>query len=582
MRASEPELEADSLPDRVWVRKYPPGVPPEVEIPDLLLSELVAASVERWPRRIALRYYGAAWSYRAFWTLTERLAGQLARDGIGPGDRVGIYLPNGPLYPIALFAILRLGASAVQISPLYRDRDLAHLLGDAQPKAVVTLEILYPNLRALREEVPVPVVVVARLKEFYPAFPVPKRWFVDRVLRRQHLPTGMPTDPEVRPWARIARSPARVPLWKGDPATTVALLQYTGGTTGRPKGAMLSHRNLVANVIQANAWNTTRRPGEEVILAAIPFFHIYGLTIGALMGLADGATLVIQTRPEVGELLRLISRYRPTQFPGVPALYQALLDRPDLARYRLTSIRYCLSGSAPLPVAVAQRFEAVTGAHLVEGYGLSETSPATHANPVEGERRAGSIGIPLPNTDQRIVDLETASRVLPVGEVGELCVKGPQVMLGYYHEPEETRTFLRDGWFRTGDVARLDADGYAYLVDRKKDMISVGGLKVYPREVEEVLFTHPAVADVAVVGVPDAREGEVVRAVVVRRPGTTVSAEELIAFVRARLAHYKAPRRVEFRDALPRTGVQKVLRRVLRDEAIRADGGDPSPTGPGR
>ncbi len=571
----------EPTPERVWWAKYPAAVPRRLEIPNVLLTDSVEAAVDRWPDRTALLYYGASWTYREFWSLSERLAGQLARDGVGPGDRVALYLPNGPLYPIALFAVLRLGAIAVQVSPLYLGMDLAHLLRDAEPKSVVTLEILYPNLRKVRSDYAAPTVVVARLRDFYP---VPKRWFVNGVLRRQHLPTDFPADPEVRAWARIARTPARVPPWKGDPASTVALLQYTGGTTGRPKGAMLSHRNLVANVAQLTAWNTTRRPGEEVILASIPFFHIYGLTVAGLMGLADGATLVIQTRPEVREILRLISRYRPTQFPGVPALYQALLDQPDLARYRLRSIRFCLSGSAPLPLAVAQRFEAVTGARIVEGYGLSETSPATHANPIDGERRPGSIGLPLPETDQRIVDLETGTRTLPVGEVGELCVKGPQVMLGYYRQPEETAQFLHDGWFRTGDIGRLDADGYAYLVDRKKDMISVGGMKVYPREVEEVLFTHPGVADVAVVGVPDRREGEVVRAFVVRKPGSSVTSEELIAFVRERIAHFKAPRIVEFRDALPRSGVQKVLRRVLRDEAARASDSPAAvpPTAPGR
>ncbi len=373
------------------------------------------------------------------------------------------------------------------------------------------------------------MVFVARLREFYP---FPKSLFVNTVLRRSHQPTDFPADPWVRAWHDALRTPGTVPDWHGDPATTVAVLQYTGGTTGKPKGAMLTHRNLVANVVQDNSWNTTRKSGEDVIMAAIPFFHIYGLTVAMLMGLADGATVVIQTRPEIRELLKLISKYRPTEFPGVPALYHAFIQQPDLARYRIRSIRYCLSGSAPLPLEVARRFEALTGANLVEGYGLSETSPVTHVNPVEGERRAGSIGIPLPDTDQRVVDLETGRRVLGTGEVGELSVRGPQVMLGYYHQPEETALVLEDGWFRTGDIARIDADGYAYIVDRKKDMINVSGMKVYPREVEEVLFQHPSVADAAVIGVPDAEHGEVVKAFVVRKPGTTVTAAELMAFVR--------------------------------------------------
>ncbi len=553
---------AEALPP--WTSHYPPRVPPQVAIPNQLLTEFVEESVRRWPDRTALVYYGAKWSYLQFWQESERLAAALAREGVGPRDRVALYLPNCPAYPIAFFAVLRLGAIVAQVSPLYLGQDLAQLLRDSAPKAAVTLEILYPNLAKVRGEAPVPVVFVSRLRELYPWYVRP---FVNSVLRRQHLPTDVPTDAEVRSFRTAVRSPATAPLWKGDPATTVAVLQYTGGTTGRPKAAMLSHRNLVANVVQVRAWNTRRTPGDEVMMAAIPFFHIYGLTVALLFGLADGATIVLQTKPEVPELLKLIDRYRPTQFPGVPALYQALNQRPDIAKYQLRSIRFCLSGSAPLPLEVARRFEALTGAALVEGYGLSEASPATHANPVDGERREGSIGLPLPNTYQRIVDADHREKVLGVGEIGELEVRGPQVMLGYYRQPEETALVLVDGWLQTGDLARIDSDGYAYIVDRKKDMVNVGGFKVYPREVEEVLFQHPAVADAAVIGVPDAQRGEVVKAFVVRRAGTAVTSEELIAFVRARIAHYKAPRDVEFRDALPRSGVQKVLRRVLRDGA---------------
>ncbi|HLM91214.1 MAG TPA: long-chain fatty acid--CoA ligase [Thermoplasmata archaeon] len=570
-----------STPERVWLKKYGQGVPPTIEIPNLLLPDLIEASVRRYPDRIALVYYGATWTYRRFWEASGRLAAALARDGIGPGDRVAIYLPNGPLYPIAVFAVLRLGAIVVQVSPLYLGQDLTRILRDSEPKALITLEILYPNVAQVRSEYAPPIVVVGRLREFYP---FPKSLFVNSVVQRQKMSTAFPRDPWVRSWHDILRAPGTPPPWTGDPATTVAILQYTGGTTGRPKAAMLTHRNLVANVTQSNSWNTTRRPGEEIIMASIPFFHIYGLTVAMLMGFADGATIIIQTRPEIRELLRLIDRYRPTQFPGVPALYQAFNQQPDLAKYRIRSIRYCLSGSAPLPLEVAKRFEVLTGAIIVEGYGLSETSPVTHVNPVEGERRAGSIGIPLPNTDERVVALDDPGRVLGTEEVGELAVRGPQVMLGYYHQPEETALFLSDGWFRTGDVARIDADGYAYIVDRKKDMINVGGMKVYPREVEEVLFQHPGVADVACVGVPDLEHGEVVKAFVVKKSGVPVTEDELREFVRARIAHFKAPRSVEFRDALPRTGVQKVLRRVLREQAAAeaAVAPPPSVTGPSK
>jgi len=553
-----------SAEDRVWFRKYPPQVPRHVTIPDLLLPQFIEQSVRKWPDRTAVVYYGSRWSYRELWEQTDRFAASLAREGVGAGDHVALYLPNCPAYPIAFFAILKLGAVVVQVSPLYLGQDLTRLLKDAKPKALVTLEILYPNLEKVRGDYAVPTVFVARLREFYPWYLRP---FVNSVLRKQKLPTAFPTDPSVRPWKMAVATPGSVPAITSDPRTTVAVLQYTGGTTGKPKAAMLTHRNLVANITQSNAWNIRLVPGEEVVLGAIPLFHIYGLTVALLMGLASGGTVVLQTRPEIRELLKLIDRYQPTQFPGVPALYQAFNRQPDLSKFQVRSIRFCLSGSAALPLEVQRRFEELTGASLVEGYGLSETSPATHVNPLSNERRAGSIGLPISDTDQRVVDLETGTKVLGVNELGELSVRGPQVMLGYYGQPEETAAVLTDGWFRTGDVARIDADGFAYIVDRKKDMVNVSGFKVYPREVEEVLFQHPAVADVAVVGGPDPERGESVVAFVVTKPGTSVTAGELIEFVRARIAHYKAPDRVEFRDQLPRSGVQKVLRRVLREEA---------------
>jgi long-chain acyl-CoA synthetase len=561
--------------ERPWLAKYPSGVPPHVEIPPRLLPELIAESVARWKDRTALVYYGARWTYGRLWDESGRFAAALAREGVLPGDRVALYLPNCPAHPIALLGVLRLGAIVVQLNPLYHDQDLRRLLDDSGPKALVTLEILYPNVAKLAPVHPIPVVFVARLREFYPLL---KRPFVNHVLRRRGRSTVFPTDPNVRPWRVAVRTPGTVPHPSGDPATTVAVLQYTGGTTGLPKAAMLSHRNLVANMTQGNAWNTSRVPGTEVILATVPLFHVYGLTVALLMGLGDGATVVLQTQPDVPELLRLIDKYRPTQFPGVPALYQALLLRPDLARYRLHSIKYCLSGSAPLPVEVARLFEEITGAKLIEGYGLSETSPITHANPLGGDRRIGSIGIPIPDTDEKVVDAADPGRVLGPNEVGELAVRGPQVMLGYYHQPEETARAIRDGWFLTGDIARIDADGYAYLLDRKKDVINVGGLKVYPREVEEVLFQHSSVADAAVVGVPDAAHGEVAKAFVVLRPGANVSESELIEFVRARIAHFKAPRSIEFRASLPRSAIQKVLRRELRAPDVPP----PAPTVPAR
>ncbi len=559
----------DSALDRAWLRHYPPGVPTQIEIPDRSLVELVEEAVLKHPDRVAFIYYGAKWTYRRFWEAAGHLAQALLNEGLQRGDRVALYLPNCPVYPIAYFAALRAGLTVVQVSPLYIGQDLHRLLGDAQPKAIFCLNIHWPNLEKVAWSTTSPITYVVGLNELYP---FPARLLVNRVLSRRGLPTKIPTGTQIRRWKSGISTPGLPSPVRVQSATEVAVLQYTGGTTGVPKAAMLTHRNLVANALQCGAWFNVASQEREIVLASIPYFHVYGMTVAMTYPLLAGATIVLETRPDVDEILKLIDKYHPTQFPGVPALYNGINHHPKRAEYDLRSIRICLSGSAPLPLEVAKQFEATTGGSLVEGYGLSETSPVTHANPIRGERRAGSVGLPVPNTDQRVVDLETGTRPLPPMEAGELCVKGPQVMAGYYHQPEETAAVLQDGWFRTGDIAYLDADGYCFIVDRKKDLINVGGMKVYPREVEEVLFQHPAVADAAVVGVPDAELGEVVRAFVVARAGTNPTAEELIQFVRERVAHYKAPRVVEFRNSLPRSGVQKVLRRELRAGGTGASG----------
>ena len=551
---------------RPWVQHYDPGVPAEVEILNVRIPELVEASVRSVPDRKALIFYGASWTFRRLWEESGRFAAGLARLGVSAGARVALYLPNSPAYPIAYLGTLRLGATVVQVSPLYLGDDLVTLLRDARPKAVVALDIHATQLIRGSRECPTPLTIVAPLRDFYPRLP---RIFVNRVLHRHGFSTGIPAEPNVHSWASVMRSgPGREVAASSGSPEDVAVLQYTGGTTGVPKAAMLTHRNLVANVVQCRAWyGSSGGAGPEIILAVVPFFHIYGLTVVLNYALLKGGTVVLQLRPDTKETLKLIQRYRATHLPGVPALYGALAQHPEARSFNLRSVKLCASGSAPLPVEIQKRFEELTGARVVEGYGLSETSPVTHSNPLVGTRRIGSIGIPFPSTDQKVVDLVTGSRECPVGEEGELVVRGPQVMLGYLNQPGETSQTLRDGWFYTGDIARLDADGFAYIVDRKKDVINVGGFKVWPREVEEVLFQHPAVAEVAVIGVPDPTLGEVPFAYVVKKSGASVTADELIEFVRGRLAHYKAPRGVEFRESLPRSGVQKVLRRVLRESA---------------
>jgi long-chain acyl-CoA synthetase len=547
-----------------WFAHYPANVPPTIEIPNVRLPELVEASVRTWNDKPAFVYYGKTWTYRQFWEVTGRVASALAKDGFVAGDRLALYLPNSPAYPIAFYGALRLGLTVVQVNPLYIGVDLVRLLQDGKPRGLVTLEVLYPNLAKVAGEVNLPLIYVARTREFYPW---PKRAFVNLVLRRQGRSTKFPTDANVRPWSHLTGGAGVFPAVHSDPSKEVAVFQYTGGTTGRSKAAMLTHRNLVANALQCRAWFSAQPPGHGITLAAIPFFHVYGMTVAMNYPLAHGATIVLENRPDPGETLQLIGKYHPTELPGVPALYAAINNHPKVGKYDIRSIQVCVSGSAPLPAEVARRFEELTGGKLIEGYGLTEASPVTHANPIGGERRAGSIGLPLPLTDQRLFDLEDRSKKMGPNDIGELAVRGPQVMAGYANQPEETALVREGDWLLTGDVARIDADGYAFIVDRKKDMIDVGGLKVYPREVEEILYQHPGIAEAAVVGVPDPVLGEVAKAFVVRKAGASPTEAEVIAFVKERLAHFKAPRAVEFRTELPKSAVQKVLRRVLRESS---------------
>jgi long-chain acyl-CoA synthetase len=547
-----------------WLAHYPSNVLRTIEIPNVRLPDLVERSVRTWKDKTSFVYYGKNWTYGEFWDATAKVASALSHDGFVAGDRLALYLPNTPAYPIAFFGALRLGLTVVPVNPLYLGQDLVRVLLDANPRGLVTLEILHPNLAKVASEVSVPNVYVARTREFYPW---PKRAFVNLVLRRQGRSTAFPTGAHIRPWSHLLGGSGEFPPVRSDPSQEIAVFQYTGGTTGRAKAAMLTHRNLVANALQCRAWFTTQPPGSGVVLAAIPFFHVYGMTVAMNLPLVQGETIVLENRPDPGETLHLIGKYRPTELPGVPALYAAINNHPKVGRYDIRSIRVCVSGSAPLPAEVARRFEELTGGKLVEGYGLTEASPVTHANPIDGERRAGSIGLPLPMTAHRLFGLDDRNQVLGPDDVGELAVRGPQVMAGYANAPGETAMVREGEWLLTGDVARIDSDGYAFIVDRKKDMIDVGGFKVYPREVEEVLYQHPGIAEAAAIGVPDPILGEVVKAFVVRTSAGAPSEAQVIAFVRERIAHYKAPRSVEFRTELPKSAVQKVLRRVLREPA---------------
>lgn len=571
------------MEERPWHRFYHPAIPRELPEPAEPLPAFLRASALRYPHRpavvLATPRFDAVLSYRALEQESNRFAQALGGLGIRRGDRVAVALPNLPQYAVAAYGILKAGAILVQVNPLYRGEELAFLLRDSGARAAVTLARLYGEVAAVRRRTALQHVILTTVGDYFP--PVWRLLYAALQARRHG--DVVPRDSGVVPWrSLLATAPPRppgVPVSPGD----LAVLQYTGGTTGRPRGAMLSHRALAANALQAITWFPGLREGHECILCVAPLFHAYGLLVlnGGLR-LAATLLMVLMRMFDARLVAQQVPRWRPTVFPGVPAMYLAMTRLKDVARYDLQSIRLCLSGAAPLPGEVAEAFERLTGARVVEAYGLTEAGPLVTANPIweGGERRPGSIGIPLPSTDARVVDLETGTRVLPPGEPGELMVRGPQLMEGYWNAPEETAAALRDGWLFTGDVATMDADGFFYIVDRKKDLIKVGGLNVYPREVEDVLVQHPLVKEAAVVGVRHPIRGETIVAhVTVRAPApdpATVRAQ-LREFLRARLPAYMVPRRIEVVDTIPTTLIGKPLRRLVREAASREAGpeGDP-------
>jgi len=536
---------------------YDPGVPKEAPRPWLLFKAL-EANAQRFPRRVALEFLGRSLTYRELWREVEAFAKGLQEAGLRPGDRVAIMLPNSPQFVIAFYGTLLAGGVGVNVNPMYTPRELRHQLQDAGVQALVILDQLLPRYQEVKAEVPVRLLVRTGIQDY---LPFPKNLLYPLMLRRKgQAPKAL----EGVPWRAFLKrgrpEPVAVDL------DDLALLQYTGGTTGLAKGAMLTHRNLSSNALQVRAWIPDFREGEEVVLGAIPFFHVYGMTVAMNLALLGAAKLVLLPRPEIGPIVEAIEKHRVTLFPGVPTLYVAFNNFPGIEKRDLKSVRACISGSAPLPLEVAERFEKLTGAKLVEGYGLTEASPVTHCNPLYGERRLGSVGLPLPGVDAKVVDEE--GKEVPLGEVGELIVKGPNVMKGYWNRPDETQKALKDGWLFTGDLARMDQDGYFYIVDRKKDMIIAGGYNIYPREVEEVLYGHEAVQEAAVVGVPDPYRGETVAAFIVLKEAYRgkVTEKDIEAFCRANLAAYKVPRIIQFRDSLPKSSVGKILKRELTKE----------------
>ena len=539
-----------------WLAHYDYWTRPHVNYPRRPLYEILRMTAVATPDLIATAFLGAHLTYGQIKEQSDKLATALARLGIKQNDRVGIMLPNCPQYMIATFAILRLGAIVVNVNPLYTPREVAVVAKDSGMRMLFALDLLTPVIFAARDQTSIETVIVTSLPEYSSA--ATPCVAIEGTIRLMDLLAGI-AEPDL----------SHVEI---DPED-VAVLQYTGGTTGIPKGAMLTHYNIFANVVQVSLWSNHETRGvADTFLLVIPFFHIYGFTVGMMAGTWNGVQQVLIPKYDVEALLKAIKDYRPTYFPAVPTIYISLLSHPKVREYGIDKVRAFNSGSAPLPVEVIAQFERLTGGvTLSEGYGLSEASPVTHSTAALARRKPGSIGLPLPDTDIKIVDLDTGTHEVSIGEEGELCIAGPQVMKGYWNRPDETAIALRPDdagrmWLYTGDVARMDEDGYFYIVQRKKDMIIVSGFNVYPSEVEGVLYAHPAVMEAAVIGVPDRYRGEVVKACVVLKSGATASPEELVEHCVSGLAEFKVPRTIEIRESLPKTAVGKILHRVLREE----------------
>ncbi len=557
-----------------WLEFYDEGVPPSLDYPAVPLDRLLADSAAKHPERPAIifgarvgsRVLDSTLTYRELDDAVNRFAATMQQLGLAQGGRVAIIMPNCPQFVIAFYGILRAGGIAVPCNFLYTAPELEHQMVDAGAEIAVVLSPYYEKVQRIRAETPLRCVIVTNIKEYFP--PVLRLLFTLAKEKKEGHRVDVTGGHDFWFQATLAGPPRRPQRVEIAPDDTACLL-YTGGTTGVPKGAQLTHRNLVSNAVGGLAW-THALEGQEVTIGALPLFHSYGMT--AVMNTAIAGALAMVLIPDPRDILHImgsISKHRATFYPAVPTMYVAINNHPHVGQFDLRSVRACMSGAAPLPSEVQVKFQDLTGSKLVEAYGLTETSPATHVNPLD-RNRIGFIGTPWPDTDARIVDADTGEQELPVGEIGELIIQGPQVMKGYWQKPTETANVLREHpdlgpgvWLHTGDIARMDEEGYFQIVDRKKDMIICGGFNVYPSDVEEVLFQHPAVQEAAVAGIPDEYRGETVKAFVVLRKGESATEQEIIDFCGEHLARYKVPTAVEFRAELPKSAVGKVLRREL-------------------
>lgn len=550
-----------------WLKSYPEGVEWGRIIEPKPLHTILDDAAAEFGDRVCADFMDKTFTYRQIADLVNRTVKGLQAQGVKKGSRVGLFLPNSPYFVIFYYAVLKAGGTVVNFNPLYAEKEIAHQITDSGVEIMVTLDLkaLYDKIGHMLAKTDLRRIIVCRMTGILPfpknlLFPIAKRKEVARI----------PSDDRHVWFHDLARndgafSPVAVET------DDLGVLQYTGGTTGVPKGAMLSHANLYANTVQAVRWFQGAHPGQETMLGVLPFFHVFAMTAVMNLSIYLGATILMLPRFEIATVMKTIDRKKPTLFPAVPTIYTAINNHKERDRYDLSSIRLCISGGAPLPIEVKQEFEKLTGCRLVEGYGLSECSPVATCNPVVGRNKTGSIGLPLPGTTIEIVSLDEPRRVLGVNERGEVCVRGPQVMLGYWNKPEDTARTLVDGRLHTGDVGYLDEEGYTFIVDRIKDLILAGGYNVYPRNVEEAIYQHPAVAECVVAGVPDPYRGQTVKAYIKLREGQSLDADGLKAFLRDHLSAIEMPKQVEFRDELPKTMIGKLSRKaLLEEEAAKA------------
>ncbi|TDJ79751.1 MAG: long-chain fatty acid--CoA ligase [Planctomycetota bacterium] len=558
-----------TMRERAWHAGYDEGVAPSIDYEKVTIPEFFRRTAAAQPDSIALYFLNASLTYGELEHEVDGLAAGMAKLGVEPGKRVAIHLPNMPQAVIAYYAALTLGAEVVLTNPMYTGREIEHQWNDAQCCLAVTTDYLYDQrIRDRRADLAPETYILARVPE-YLRFPL--KWLAPFKLMRQEPPAyaGIEKESGVHVFRDLIDDSDRKPPRPHIAWDSVAVLQYTGGTTGVSKGAMLTHKNLAVNVQQMDAWFGAAGSDDEVMLVALPLFHVFGMTVGMNWSVSRGWAMVLLPDPrDTRRLVQCIEKRRVTILPAVPAIFNALNNYPGIEDIDVSSLKSCISGSAPITQEVLERFEELTGARILEGFGMSETSPVTHVNPHQGERRIGKVGLPIPDTDAKIVDLDTGLE-LPPGKEGELVVRGPQVMLGYWNQPEETARALQDGWLHTGDLAVMDDAGYFQIVGRKKDMINCRGFKVFPDEVDRVLMGHPAILEAATIGVPDPVRGETVKSFVVLHPGMEATAEEIQAYARERLAAYKLPRQIEFIPELPKSTVLKVLRRELRDRELK-------------